>query len=425
MNEFFHYDQGSLYCEEIAVNELAKRFGTPLYIYSANAFRKRYRELAQAFSKLDPLICYSVKACSNLSILKLLKEEGSGFDCVSKGEILRCLEVGVDPQRIVFAGVGKTPDEIAYALENDILMFNVESENELQAIASVAQGQGKPARIALRLNPDVDPKTHRYISTGKKENKFGIDLDRAQKAFESIKASEHLQLRGVHLHIGSQMLDNTLHAQAISRVHELLAQAKSMGFELEFINVGGGFGIDYHGGESLPPSAFAENIVPAVESTGLRMVMEPGRYIAGNSGILLTQVVYLKKSGHGKTFAIVDGAMNDLLRPSIYDAYHRVWPVKEAYRELPEEEGVVCDVVGPICESGDFFAKDRRLPQLQEGELIAVFSTGAYGFTMASNYNTRPRPSEVLVEGQEPRLIRSRESYDDLLQREREALKQE
>lgn len=418
MNEFFHYDNdGNLRCEGLLASKLADTYGTPLYIYSANAFRTQYRALATAFAEVNPLVCYSVKANSTLAILNLLKEEGSGFDVVSRGELIRCLKIGADPKKIVFAGVGKTEDEIRFAIESGILMFNVESENELALIGRVAKALGKKAGIALRLNPDVDPKTHKHITTGTRENKFGIDFARAEASLDIVRQYESLELKGIHLHVGSQITIPTPQAEAITKTSAFVQKVKDQGFPLEFINVGGGFGISYKGTEGLPISAFAEKMLPVIKATGLRMVTEPGRFIAGNSGIMMIRVIYTKKSGD-KVFAICDGAMNDLLRPSLYEAYHRIWPANTPYKELPEGEGQLVDIVGPVCESGDYLGKERRLPKLNEGDLISVFSAGAYGFAMASNYNTRPRAAELLVDGTSVRVIRQRETYEDLLSHE-------
>jgi diaminopimelate decarboxylase len=417
-SDFFTYSaNGALSCEGVSAESLAAQHGTPLYIYSAAALRKSYREIATGFAALNPLVCYSVKACSTLAILDLLNREGCGFDCVSQGEILRCLKVGVDPQRIVFAGVGKTASEIEFALRANILMFNVESLNELEAIAAVASRINIKAGIAFRLNPDVDPRTHAYISTGQKESKFGIDLARAEQGLAFCKQHPELILRGVHFHIGSQITSDSRHVEAVHRATAFVRQIQAQGFPLEYFNVGGGFGISYRGTEGLPFSDFAKVIVPAVKDLGLRIATEPGRYIAGNSAILLTRVIYTKE-GAAKPYIIVDAAMNDLLRPSIYQAYHGIWPTAYAPRPLKDNEARYVDVVGPICESGDFLAKDRQLPAVKQGELLAVFSAGAYGFAMASNYNTRPRAAEVLVDGTKSRIIRARETYDDLLRGE-------
>ncbi len=413
-SDFFTYQSGELHCEGIPAAKLAAEYGTPLYVYSAGEFRRRYRDVAEGFAELDPLVCYAVKANSTLGVLKLLKDEGAGFDCVSMGEIERCLRVGADPQKIVFAGVGKTREEIAHAIQRGILMFNVESVNELRLIAAVASELGKKAPVALRLNPDVDPRTHAYISTGQKESKFGIDLARAEEALDLIAASSSLELRGIHFHIGSQITDSTRHREAVERALPFLDQVKKRGLKPKFLNVGGGFGISYKGTEGLPLKDFATQIVPLVKPTGMRLVTEPGRYIAGNAGILLTRVIYTKQ-GSAKHYAIVDAAMNDLLRPSIYQAYHGIWPVSGAPRPLAEGEGRIVDVVGPVCESGDFLAKDRQLPELAEGELLAVYSAGAYGFAMASNYNTRPRAAELLVDDGKVKVVREREKLDELM----------
>lgn len=420
----FNYDaRGKLMCEGVPAAKLAKEYGTPLYVYSAGAFRARYREIADGFREVNPLVCYALKSNSTLAILDLLREEGAGFDCVSQGEIMRCLKVGADTQKIVFAGVGKTREEIEYALKANILMFNVESVNELRLIASVAESLGRDASVALRLNPDVDPRTHAYISTGQKESKFGIDLKRAEEALGVVKAHPRIKLRGVHLHIGSQITNDTRHAEAVSKTLSFLGEIRANGFKPEFFNVGGGFGISYRGREGLALSAFAKQIVPIVKQTGLRLLTEPGRYISGNSGILLTRVIYTKE-GAVKPYAIVDAAMTELLRPSIYQAYHGIWSAEHAPRTLKPGECRSWDVVGPVCESGDFLAKDRQLPDPREGELLAVFSAGAYGFVMSSNYNTRCRPAEVLVDGAEARVIRERETYDDLLRHEMVGLAQ-
>ncbi|MCK6440175.1 MAG: diaminopimelate decarboxylase, partial [Planctomycetes bacterium] len=377
-NEFFRYDGDQLMCEGIAADELAGKFGTPLYVYSAGAFRKQYREIADSFSAVKPLVCYSIKSCSNLSILKLLKEEGAAFDCVSKGEVMRALKIGADPKTLVFAGVGKTEDEIEHALRVGILMFNVESESELKRIAGVASRLKMMASVALRLLPDVDPKVqHAYTSTGAKGSKFGVDLDTAERCLSFIKSTPSLALKGIHFHIGSGYKDPLKQAEAVQKVAPFIKQVRDRGFPLEFLNVGGGFGISYDGSVWPKASEFAKHTVPAVKELGLRIALEPGRYIAGNSAIILARVHYVKES-LGKTFAITDAAMNDLIRPSLYQAYHRIWPTRTPWRELKETEGVICDVVGPICESGDFLAKDRRMTKVKEGDCLAIFSAGAY-----------------------------------------------
>ena len=427
--EPFHYEDGQLYCENLPVAELAAQFGTPLYVYSAAGFVGSLKALQDAFASVDPLVCYSVKACSNLGILKLMAEHGSGFDVVSGGELRRVVEAGGDPGQTVFAGVGKTDEEIRAGLDCGVLMFNVESEAELDRIAAVAAERGKVAPIALRVNPDVDPKTHRYISTGKKESKFGMDIERALRLAERVKDVPSLSMIGLHMHIGSQITTTEPYAHAVGKGVEIIAQLRKMGHPIRLCNMGGGFGIDYKGGEARPAADFAQAMLPALSATGCRLVLEPGRSIAGNAGLLISRVIYTKRSGD-KRFLIQDAAMNDLIRPALYESFHRIWPVRvpaglpappESFEaDLPGTER--WDVVGPVCESGDFLAKDRPLPELERGDCLAVFSAGAYGMVMASNYNTRPRAAEVLVEGSNARLVRRRETLDDLLGPERIAL---
>ena len=431
MTDAFHYVKGQLYCEQVPVAQIAAKVGTPAYIYSQNHFIAQYRALREAFAALDPMVCYSIKANSNLALLRAMALEGSGFDAVSRGEIMRALRAGADPKRIVFAGVGKQADEVDYALEKGILMFNVESESELELISKVAARRKVDAPIALRINPDVDPQTHKYIATGKSENKFGIDLKRGEECLKRIRQLKNLRLIGVHLHIGSQILKNDRHSEAIDRVLPFLKAAKQQDFPLEYLNVGGGYGISYEIGQGLAIAEFAREMAPRIKATGLKMACEPGRFISGNGGVLLSQVVYVKKSAE-KDFLIVDGAMNDLIRPTIYQAFHKIWPIKHpglkdgsalgADSPLTDAnmgEAQVYDVVGPICESGDYFALGRKLPRMQEGELLAVFSAGAYGATMASNYNTRSRAPEVVVNGSDFWVARERENFEDLIRGER------
>ncbi|RUL83410.1 diaminopimelate decarboxylase [Tautonia sociabilis] len=420
--DHFPYRDRDLYCEGIPAFELAERFGTPLYVYSTAALVGRLEELHTAFAELNPLVCYSVKANSNLGLLKLMAGHGSGFDVVSGGELHRVLRAGGDPGRTVFAGVGKTDDEIRDALRLGVMLFNVESEAELEAIDAVAKAEGVKAPIALRVNPDVDPKTHRYISTGKKESKFGMDIDRALRAAESVRGREGLAMTGLHMHIGSQITSTEPYARAAAKAAELIDRLRGMGHDLRWCNMGGGFGIDYRGGESKPIASFAEVMVPRLKPTGCRLAMEPGRSIAGNAGILLSRVIFTKQSGD-KRFVIQDAAMNDLIRPALYEGFHRIWParVPEGVPSWPDDfEAAIPgteprDVVGPVCESGDFLARDRHLPPLHRGDLLATFSAGAYGMVMASNYNTRPRAAEVLVDGENARLVRRRETIDDLI----------
>jgi diaminopimelate decarboxylase len=423
--EAFRYCDGQLYCEKVPVAELAERFGTPLYVYSQNAILSTLDALKRAFADVDPLICYSVKANSNLGILKVIAQHGGGFDVVSAGELYRVQLAGGDPEKTVFAGVGKTELEIRAGLENGVLMFNVESEAELEAIANVAASMRKVAPIALRVNPDVDPRTHRYISTGKKESKFGMDISRTEQVAEAALATSSIRMIGLHMHIGSQIVTTEPYAGAVAKGIELIHRLRRLGHPIAWYNMGGGYGIDYHGREAMPVSEFARAIVPGIKEVECRLVIEPGRVVVGNAGILISRVVYTKQSGE-KRFLIQDAAMNDLIRPALYESYHRIWPVvgsdegtqAQADGELTVPAMESWDVVGPICESGDFLAKDRPLPRLDRGALIAIFSAGAYGMVMASNYNTRPRPPEILVDGSCTRLVRRRETNEDLVRQE-------
>jgi diaminopimelate decarboxylase len=423
--EPFHYRDGQLYCEGVPSAELAERFGTPLYVYSQASILGTLQALLSAYAEVEPLVCYSVKANSNLGILKVMAEHGSGFDVVSAGELYRVGLAGGDPAKTVFAGVGKTDEEIRAGLEAGVLMFNVESEAELDAIARVAAAIGKVAPIALRVNPDVDPKTHRYISTGKKESKFGMDIERAVRVAEGAVAIPSIRMIGMHMHIGSQITSTEPYAGAVAKGVELIGRLRAMGHPIAWYNMGGGYGINYKGREARPVEEFARVIAPAVKAAGCRLAIEPGRVVAGNAGILLSRVLYTKQSGD-KRFLIQDAAMNDLIRPALYESYHRIWPAvlppggspppEDAETPAPGTEP--WDVVGPVCESGDFLAKDRPLPRLDRGALIATFSAGAYSMVMASNYNTRPRAAEVLVDGPNARLVRRRETYEDLVRHE-------
>lgn len=420
--DHFHYRNRELYCEEASVAEIAERFGTPLYLYSQSTITQNLSALNKAFAPLNPLVCYSVKANSNLGILKLVGEHGDGFDVVSGGELARVLKSGGVAEKTVFAGVGKTDDEIAEAIRAGVLMFNVESEAELAAIDRVAVALGKIAPVALRVNPDVDPKTHRYISTGKKESKFGMDIDRSLRLAAEAVDMKGIRMIGMHMHIGSQITTVEPYGHAAEKGVEIIDRLRAMGHPIAWYNMGGGFGIAYRGGEAKAIESFAAEIVPRVKSTGCRLALEPGRVVVGNAGVLVSRVIYKKKSGE-KRFLIQDAAMNDLIRPSLYEAFHRIWPVKmqEGGPELPgnyeaEIPGAeTWDVVGPVCESGDFLAKDRHLPEMNDGDLLATFSAGAYGMVMASNYNTRPRAAEVLVHGNEVKLVRRRETFEDLV----------
>jgi len=428
----FHYREGELYCEEVAVARAAVEFGTPLYVYSAGTILDHYRRLDSALVDLDHLICYAVKANSNRAILSLLSREGAGFDIVSGGELFRVLAAGGDPRKCTFAGVGKSLEEIEYALDQRVLSFNVESEAELAHIDRIARGKGVQAPIALRVNPDVDAHTHRYVSTGRSENKFGVALDRVAAVYEQAARMPNIAIRGLQMHIGSQITDAAPFAEAIAKVTPLILKLKKQ-YALEFFSIGGGIGIVYESSlasgsagwwsekdrvqatTTLPLTIhdYATAILLPLRELGLRVLVEPGRLLVGNAGILLTRIRYIKRAEH-KKFVIVDAGMNDLIRPALYQSYHEIVPVREA-RDSAREP---VDVVGPVCESADFFAQDRPLPEMQEGDLVALMSTGAYGFAMASNYNSRPLPAEALVQGESFSLIRRRQTMEDLVRDE-------
>jgi len=417
----FEYREGRLWCEDVPAADLALRFGTPLYVYSRETFLTHYDRVVQAFAKLTPLICYSIKSCQNVHLCRLLAERGAGFDVVSGGELFRALRAGADPGRIVFAGVGKTDREIREALAARIGLLNVESESEMYVLADLSREAGLVPRVALRVNPDVDPRTHAYTTTGRKETKFGVDLERAREVFREFGRCRDLHLCGIHLHIGSPVNDPQAYAAGISRGLELLERLRGEGFEPDTIDVGGGYGAFYQGDEAPTAADYARTIVPLLRGRGLKVILEPGRSIAANAGILLTRVLHIKRSG-GRQFVICDASMNELIRPALYGAYHFIWPVETAGRvpsarapEQPFDGLITCDVVGPVCESGDFLARARRMPPLQRGDLLAVFTCGAYAMSMASQYNSRPRAAEVLVDGAQARLIRRRETYEDLL----------
>ncbi|MCP9450154.1 MAG: diaminopimelate decarboxylase [Nitrospira sp.] len=411
---FFEYREDELYCEDVPVSRIAKEVGTPCYIYSHATLIRHFRAYDGAFQNIPHLIAFAMKANSNLAILRLMAKEGSGADIVSGGELFRALKAGIPPSKIVFAGVGKSPDEIREALKADILMFNVESPAEIRAINDVAASMGKPARIALRINPDVDPKTHPYISTGMKKSKFGIAADRALEEYRAAASLSHIDVCGVHAHIGSQLTDVTPFVDSLKKVVALLETLKNQGIDIRYLNIGGGLGITYAEEKPPLPHELADAVSPLVKDLGVTLVMEPGRVIVGNAGVLVTTVLY-EKTGETKHFAIVDAAMNDLIRPSLYGAYHEIRPVN---RQAGLRTKQLMDVVGPVCESGDFLAKDRMLASVKPGELLAVMSAGAYGFVMASNYNSRPRAPEVLVKGADFHVIRARETYDDLIKGE-------
>jgi len=409
----FRYQDGEFQCEAVPFRKIAEEVGTPCYVYSHARLLRQYRAFDSAFNDVPHITAYAIKANSNIAILRLLAKEGAGGDIVSGGELYRALQAGIPPQRIVFAGVGKTDDEIRYALKSDILMFNVESSAELLAIDRVAGELHRKARVALRINPDIDPHTHPYISTGLKKSKFGISADRALDEFKLATTLENIEIAGVHKHIGSQLTQVSPYVDALKKILGLVEELKGIGVVIRYLNVGGGLGITYQDEAPPQPRDLAQALSPLLKDLKCVLIFEPGRSIVGNAGVLLTKVLY-QKANPDKTFLIVDAAMNDLIRPSLYGAYHEIKPV----RELKARKQVLADVVGPVCESGDFLAKDRMMPLVDPGELLTVMSAGAYGFSMASNYNSRRRIPEVLVRDGEVHVIRAREEYSDLVRGE-------
>lgn len=400
----------TLHCEDVPLPELAARWGTPLYVYSAGAIEAQFRELQAALAPAPHLIAYSVKANANLGVLRLLGRLGSGADIVSAGELHRALLAGIPADRIVFSGVGKTVAELARAVEAGILAFNVESEGELCALSELARTMRKTAHVALRINPDIEvPTPHAYTRTGHAATKFGIALERARDLYGIAARLPGIAVRGIDVHIGSQILEPEPYRRAVAQVLDVVADLRRDGIALEFLDLGGGLGISYTGSEGISARSFADAVLPLIQPSGLRLIVEPGRYLVGHAGVLLARVLYVKEGG-GKRFVITDVGMNDLLRPSHYAGFHAVEPVVEQGREL-----VHGDVVGPICETGDFLALDRMLERPEPGELLAIRAVGAYGFSMSSTYNQRPRPAEVLVAGRQATLVRRRESVQDLV----------
>jgi len=413
---YFQYKDGHLHAEDIAVADLVYEYGTPLYIYSATTLKRHYKAFDSAFDGIDHLTCYSVKANSNMSLLKILAQEGAGTDIVSGGELFRALRAGVDRKKIVYSGVGKKAVEIQEALLADILMFNVESSQELERINAIAGDLGKVARVSLRINPDVDPKTHPYVSTGLKENKFGLSRTDALATYALAKSLPNVDPIGMDCHIGSQLTKLSPFLEALDKLKIFYGQLLEMGIKIKYLDLGGGLGITYNEEEPPHPDELGKALVDSLKDLDVTLILEPGRVIAGNTGILVTEVQYTK-TNEDKHFVIVDAAMNDLVRPSLYGSYHRIAPVREG-----NGEEMTVDVVGPICESGDFLAKNRALPKVVQGDLLAAFSAGAYGFVMSSQYNSRPRAAEIMVEGDKHVLIRKREVYNDLVALEEEGL---
>lgn len=408
----FQYKNEELYCEDIPLRKLAEEVGTPCYVYSHSTLHHHFSVFDQSFASIPHLTCYSVKANSNLALLKLFASLGGGVDIVSGGELFRARKAGIPPERIVYSGVGKTVDEIDFALKEGILMFNIESTEELKAINSRAGVLGCRARIALRVNPDVDPKTHPYISTGMKKSKFGIAADSALQAYDEARSLDHIEIMGVDCHIGSQLTEISPFVDALKRLRALIDQLNAMGISIRYLDLGGGLGIPYDQEAPPHPRDYAQAILQELQGLSCTLIFEPGRVIVGNAGVLVSRVLYTKKTAM-KNFVIVDAGMNDLIRPSLYGSYHQIQPIQKRTAETQ-----VVDVVGPICESGDFLAHDRALPVVGGGDLLAVMSAGAYGFTMSSNYNSRPRAVEVLVKGDRYHIIRKRESWEDMVRLE-------
>lgn len=409
----FRYQGKKLYCEDIALEDIAQKVGTPFYCYSYAALTERFAQLKKAYRAVNPLICFSVKSNSNIAVLRALVKKGAGLDIVSGGELYRSMKAGCDPKRIVYAGVGKTEREIADALRVGILLFNVESEQELALISRVATRLKKKAHVAIRINPNVDARTHAYITTAKAENKFGINLIQAEALLAKRGEYKNVDIAGIHIHIGSQITEAEPFVKAIKKTVRFMDAMRKKGVSLRYLNLGGGLGIVYKNEKVQTPVQFAKKIVPLIKDKGYKIIFEPGRFIAGNSGVFVTKVIYTKDA-QAKRFLIVDGAMNDLMRPSLYQAYHEALPVSKNARRKKTK----VDIVGPVCESGDFLAKDRILAECFPGEMLVLLGAGAYGFTMSSNYNSRPRVAEVLVKGDTYAVIKKRESFSDLIRTE-------
>jgi diaminopimelate decarboxylase len=408
----FQYQNMELYCEDVPVSEIARDVGTPFYLYSHATLRQHFKAFDGAFQGIEHLTCFSMKSNSSLAILRLFAQQGGGVDIVSGGELYRALKAGVDPHKIVYSGVGKRREDLEYALKSGILLFNVESSQEISQLNEAAGSLGKMAPIAIRVNPDIDPQTHPYISTGLKENKFGIEISKALEEYTRAATLGNLSITGVSCHIGSQLTQVSPFVDAMRLLQELIQKLHQAGIDITYLDLGGGLGITYDKEEPPHPKDYATALKKELGMEDMILILEPGRVIMGNAGILVTQVLYTKTT-HEKDFIIVDAGMNDLIRPSLYGSYHGIQPVK-----LGERQKVRADIVGPICETGDFFARDREVEAYEPGELMAIMSSGAYGFSMASNYNSRPRVAEVMVKGDQYHVIRARENYEDLVRGE-------
>jgi len=408
---FFKYQAGELYAEAVPVRRLAKKYGTPLFIYSHKTLLRHFRAYTDAFNDYPHIVCFAVKANPNTAILKLFAQHGGGADIVSGGELFVALRAGIPSKKIVYAGVGKTEDEIEYALKSKILMFNVESDDELREIDRIAKKVKTKAPIALRINPDIDPGTHPYIATGLRNHKFGVPIEDALEYYRLASRMKNIRIVGIHKHIGSQITKVSPFVDALNRILLLIDKLSIQGMEIQYLDIGGGLGIPYRDEEPPVPEDLARNLLPLLKNRRLTLIVEPGRSIVGNAGILVTKALYRKK-GENKQFIIVDAGMNDLIRPSYYNAYHHILPVLKKRRGSE-----LCDVVGPICESSDFLAIERNLRRITQGEYLAVMGAGAYGFSMSSNYNSRPRVAEVMVRGKDHFLIRDRETYRDLIRK--------
>ena len=428
--DFFDYKNGRLFAEEVSVDQIAAEVGTPAYIYSKATFLDHLVKIQKAYEAIDTTVCFSVKACANVNILRFMAEAGSGFDIVSGGELYRVLQAGGDPAKVMYAGVGKTDTEIVEALEAGIGYFNIESEQELDNLIRLAKKKAssrstKP-KAALRVNPDVAYKTHEFLTTGVKETKFGVDIERAVSVFETYSDNPAVELSAIHVHLGTGGKTIDPYIEAVEKILVLVDRLRNKGHKVDAMDLGGGYGADYETDTVPCAGQYAAGIVPLLKDKDLKLILEPGKSICANAGILLTRVLYTKQGG-SKTFVIVDAGMNDLIRPSLYDAFHFIWPAKVESRfvpavrskELHVEGSEVVDIVGPICEGADFLAKDRPIPQVKRGDLVAVYATGAYGYTMSSNYNSRCRVPEVLVDGDQFEVIRRRETYGDLIALER------